>query len=377
MIIILPDFLFAIIYILLYYHFMSESIKAMIMSAGMGSRLEPLTLSVPKPLVPIANKPIMDILFENLASIGIKDVICNTYYLAEQIIQRYNKNKIGINFNYIQEETLSGTAGGVKKCQSFFDKNSPFVVLSADGLTNADILKGIEIHKKSKAVATIGIKAIPKNEVSHFGVVVTDENGFITEFQEKPSVEEAKSNFINTGIYIFDYKIFDYIPENTFYDFAKNVFPKLLEENNINTFEISEYWTDIGTLEQYKQSTKDLVTGKCKFNHSPIIQTQTGEYISDNAEISSDAKFIGISTIGCNSRIGKHSTIENSIIWDNVIIGDNVHIKNCIIASNCIINRDLDSQIIGANKIFDKEPIESYTWFFSVLMIDLSMRINN
>ena len=136
--------------------------KAMVMSAGMGSRLEPLTLQVPKPLVPVCNRPVMDILFESLAQIGINDVVCNTYYLAEQIINRYKSNDLGIKFNYITEDTLSGTAGGLKKCQFFFDEGEDFVVLSADGLTNADIKKGIEIHKKSGAIATIGVKIIPK-----------------------------------------------------------------------------------------------------------------------------------------------------------------------------------------------------------------------
>ena len=125
-----------------------EELKAMVMSAGMGSRLEPLTLQVPKPLVPIFNRPVMDILFEKLSLMGVKDVICNTYYLSEQIVNRYKNNNLGINFNYIKEEALSGTAGGLKKCQFFFEKGERFLVLSADGLTDADIEKGIEIHKK-------------------------------------------------------------------------------------------------------------------------------------------------------------------------------------------------------------------------------------
>lgn len=330
---------------------MSEIIKAMVMSAGVGSRLEPLTKTVPKPLVPIANKPVMDILFEKLVSLGVKDVICNTYYFAEQIIDRYKNNNLGINFNYIKEETLSGTAGGVKKCQFFFDKGSTFLVLSADGLSDADLKLGIEVHKKSGAIATIGIKKIAMDDVSHFGVVVTDENGFITEFQEKPSIEEAKSNYINTGIYIFDYEIFDYIPENTFYDFAKNVFPKLLEKHAINTFEINEYWSDIGTLEQYKQSTADLFDGKCSFEHAPVVYTASGCYIADEAEIAKTSVFKGKSTIGRNSKVGKNAVIENSIIWDNVIIEDGVHVENCVIASNCIIKTNVYSQIIGANEL--------------------------
>jgi len=340
---------------------MTNNIKAMIMSAGIGSRLEPLTLSVPKPLIPVANKPVMDILFENLSSIGIKDVICNTYYLADMIINRYKNNNYGINFNYIKEDSLSGTAGGVKKCQFFFDKCKTFIVLSADGLTNADILKGIEIHKKSNAIATIGIKEIPHEEVSHFGVVVTDEEGYITEFQEKPSLQDAKSNYINTGIYIFDYKIFDYIPENTFYDFAKNVFPKLLLTKNINTFEVKEYWSDIGTLSQYKQSTIDVFTNMCKFNHSPIITTKTGMYISDTSFNNDSVEFVGNSTIGKNVNIGNNTIIENCIIWDNVEIGENLKISDCIIGSNNVILSDICNHIVKNGKTSSNEPQKSYT----------------
>ena len=222
----------------------NSNIKAMIMAAGMGSRLEPITLIMPKPLIPVMNRPLMDILLGQLHSIGIKDVISNTYYLSNQIIDRYKKNNLGINFNYIKETELSGTAGGMKKCQYFFDEGEDFVVMSGDVLTNADIKQAIKHHKESGAIATIGVKQVPHEQVSHFGVVVTDKDGYITEFQEKPSVEEAKSNLINTGIYVFNYRIFDYIPENTFYDFAKNVFPKLLAERQINTFEVNEYWND-------------------------------------------------------------------------------------------------------------------------------------
>ena len=322
------------------------------MSAGVGSRLEPLTLSVPKPLVPIANKPIMDILFEKLVSIGVTDVICNTYYLADKIIDRYKNNDIGINFNFIKEDALSGTAGGVKKCQYFFDKDTCFLVLSADGLSDVDLQKAINYHKNTDAIATIGIKKIAMEDVPHFGVVVTDSEGYVTEFQEKPKIEEARSNYINTGIYIFDYKIFDYIPENTFYDFAKNVFPKLVEKRMINTFVVEEYWSDIGTIEKYIESNTDVFSNKCNVEHAPIVTSDFGGYIADlSCSISDTAKFIGKSVIGENSKIGKNAIIENSIIWDNVVIEDGVHISNCVIASNCVIKMNLVSQIVGANEL--------------------------
>lgn len=324
--------------------------KAMVMSAGVGSRLDPLTKSVPKPLVPICNKPVMDILLENLRSIGVRDVVANTYYLAEQIVARYIKNDLGINFNYITEETLSGTAGGVKKCQFFFNEGEDFFVLSADGVTNADLMKGMEIHKKSGAIATIGVKPVKEEDIPNFGVVVTDSDGYILEFQEKPAIKDAKSNLINTGIYIFNYKIFDYIPVGEFYDFAKNVFPKLLEDHAINVFPVEEYWSDIGTLDQYRQSTLDLFENLYTFNHDKINKTETGSYICGKSIIPETTKFIGHSVIGDECLIGKNVTLENCILWDGVEISDNVHMKDCVIASNSRVERNLTCHIIGQNE---------------------------
>ena len=324
--------------------------KAMVMSAGIGSRLDPLTKSVPKPLVTIANKPVMDILLENLKSIGVNDVIANTYYLFEQIVARYSNNKFGINFNYIVEETLSGTAGGVKKCQFFFDENEDFFVLSADGVSNADLLKGMEIHKSSGAIATIGVKSVKEEEIPNFGVVVTDSDGYITEFQEKPKIKDAKSNLINTGIYIFNYKIFDYIPANEFCDFAKNVFPKLLAEKQINVFYVDEYWSDIGTLDQYKQSTIDLFNNLYTFKHDEIISTNTGRYICGKTKLPKDIKIIGDSVIGDECVIGNHVVLENCILWDGVEISDRVKLKDCIVATNSRIERNLTNHILGQNE---------------------------
>ncbi len=237
--------------------------KAMIMAAGVGSRLAPLTDNLPKPLIPVAGKPVMDIAIDKLRKIGITKVVANLFYHYKLIVEHYKDNP---DFNYVLEDSLSGTAGGLKKCQFFFDAGEDFVVLSGDGLTDADITRGIAVHQSAGTVATIGIKQIEREQIPNFGVVVTDENGLVKEFQEKPSIEEARSDYINTGIYIFNYRIFDYIPADTFYDFAKNVFPQLLSEGQIMTFKVSEYWSDIGTLEQYEQSNRDALEGRVKIN---------------------------------------------------------------------------------------------------------------
>ena len=329
-------------------------LKAMVMAAGVGSRLDPLTQCVPKPLVPIANRPVMDILMEKFLELSITDVIANTHYLSDKIVEHYKNNEMGINFKHVYEETLSGTAGGVKKCQFFFDEGEDFVVLSADGLSNADLQAGLKSHKKSGAIVSMGIKKIAMEEIPNFGVVVTDKKGFVTGFQEKPAIKDAKSDKINTGIYIFNYEIFNYIPKDTFYDFAKNVFPDLLEKGiKINTFAVKEYWSDIGTIDQYLQSTHDVFVGKCKINHSEIIKTEGGAYISGKSYVAPSAQIIGNNTIGSGCIIGKNVILENCIIWDDVEIKDNVILQNCIVASHSEIHANLVNQVIGPNQIIN------------------------
>lgn len=322
---------------------MKTKLKAMVMAAGMGSRLEPITLRFPKPLIPVMNRPLMDIILTQLKNIGVSEVISNTYYLADQIINRYKDNNLGVKFSYVKETELSGTAGGVKKCQFFFDKDEDFIVMSGDILTTADIKKGIEIHKKSGAIATIGVKEIPHEHVSHFGVVVTGEDGYIKEFQEKPSIEEAKSNLINTGIYIFNYKIFDYIPENTFYDFAKNVFPKLLEDKQINTFLVSEYWNDIGTIGQYKQSIQDVFNGVCKIEHEDVSETNLGRYLSgSNTKIPETVRFVGNTVIGNNCKLGEYIKLENCVVLDGAEIKTGSELSDCVVLPQMSVNKNIE-----------------------------------
>lgn len=346
----------------------------MIMAAGVGSRLDPLTKNTPKPLVPIANRPVMDLLLEKLSKVGIKKVIANTHCLAEQIKERYtNKNLFDIEFNHIFEETLSGTAGGVKKCEFFFDKDETFIVMSADGLTTANIEKIIQSHKASGAIATIGLTEVPEKEVPNFGVVVTNEHNRIVEFQEKPSIEEAKSNLVNTGIYVFESKIFEYMPKDSFYDFAKNVFPDLMSKNiPINTCVIKEYWSDIGTINQYRTSTNDVLEGVLNIETGYIQDgnnriatdalmgnaTVTNSIVGSNTCIAGDNVVIKKSVLGQNCVINNNVKLNNCIIWDNVTIEDNVYLENCIIANDVLIKKHSKVEkgsVIGAFQIISNE----------------------
>ncbi len=333
--------------------------KAMIMAAGVGSRLEPLSSIVPKPLVPIANIPTMDILVNHLKSFGIKDVIANTYYKSEQIQTHYKRNNFGINFQFIKETELSGTAGGVKKCQFFFNEGEDFIVMSGDGLTDVDIAKAYCSHKKSNSIATIITKEVAHKEVSKYGIIVTDKKGVVENFQEKPSINEAKSNLANTGIYIFNYAIFSFIPQNTFYDFAKNVFPAILSsEIKINTYTHTGYWSDIGSIEQYKESNRDIVNRKISYFNPQITESRNGKYIcGKNTKIGDNTFFYGENVIGKNCTIGENCKIINSIFWDNIHIKNNITIENSIILPNTIIDKTIKDKILTSNDALNSSKI--------------------
>ena len=344
----------------------------MIMAAGVGTRLNPLTLKVPKPMIPIVNIPVLELILKHLQKSGINDVVANTHYIANSIHTAFGKeNHLGINFKYVYEPELSGTAGGVKKTEFFFDSDETFIIISGDALTDVNIEKIYTQHKKTNAMATMALREVPISDVEHFGVVVIDDNSKIIGFQEKPSPEKAKSNLVNTGIYMFETSIFKYIPANMFYDFAKNVFPAIMANNELfYAHVIDDYWNDIGTIKQYKLSSLDVLNNKVNLQ-MPYSETQNG-WIADSCKLASsvifedkavigektlieeNVKFSGNNIIGKNCIIKADSRIENSIIWDNVVVSENVKLDNCIIANNVIINPNLavkKDSVIAQNEV--------------------------
>lgn len=234
--------------------------KAMIMAAGVGTRLYPLTKVIPKPMVPIAGRPLMEHIVHLLRTHGFTNLVANLHYLPDKI-QNYfgDGSQFGVNLKCSYEPHLMGTAGGVKNNQDFL--NETFVVISGDALTDINLAAFLSFHKQRGAIASIALK--PMDEVERFGVVITDSNGRIISFQEKPKKEEALSNLVNTGIYIFEPEIFSYIPFGEFYDFGKNLFPRLaLEGAPFFGYVTKDYWCDVGNLEAYSQAQKDVEQGK-------------------------------------------------------------------------------------------------------------------
>jgi len=212
-------------------------------------------------------------------------------------------------------------------------------------------------HKDSGAIASMALKKIPLCDVKNFGVVVLDENSKVTGFQEKPSINEAKSNLVNTGIYVFEPEIFDFIPPNTFYDFAKDVFPSIIANNQpLYGFEIDDYWSDIGTINQYKMSLFDILQNKinvslsfnkngrlwykdtCKIGNNMFFDGNIA--IGHKSIIHDNVKLHGNCVIGNNCIVENDVQIRNSIIWDNVIIEKGAIIDGCIICNNAKVGRD-------------------------------------
>ena len=234
--------------------------KAMILAAGLGTRLRPLTNLVSKPMVQLAGRPCLEHTIRLLRRYGITDIIINLHYMPKPIRQHFAGGEpFGVNITYSYEEELLGTAGGVKNVESYFGEDS-FLVVSGDALTDINLDLFHEYHRSHGGIATLALKKVP--DPTYYGVVTRDSEGYITQFQEKPTLKEAISTLANTGIYLFENEIFSYIPEDQFFDFGVNVFPELLGKGEkIAGYAMRNYWCDIGTLEVYREAHYDMLTG--------------------------------------------------------------------------------------------------------------------
>ncbi len=314
--------------------------KAMIMAAGVGSRLMPLTLSIPKPMIPMANRPLMENTVQLLRKYGLKDIIANLHHQGDVISNYFSSGEAwGLNMQYSPELELMGTAGGVKKCEWFLDET--FIVISGDALTDINLEELIKTHRQKGALATIALK--PVDEVEHFGVVVTDENGRIERFQEKPRPEEALSKTANTGIYIFEPEIFKYIPKEEFYDFGKQVFPQLVQvQAPFYGHVIDDYWCDVGSINTYRQAHADILTGKVAVNCNGQLlpkDKQTSLLLGDGVRMGEGVEIRGQVVIGPGCQIGNQVCLENAVIWNDSIVGNQTIIRDAVVGTACSIGQ--------------------------------------
>lgn len=320
--------------------------KAVIMSGGFGTRLRPLTCNIPKPMVPMMNKPMMQHIVDLLKQHGITDIVATLFYQPEKITGYFEDgSRFGVSMQYRKAEADYGTAGSVRNAADFLDER--FLIISGDVLTDFDLTRAIEFHEKKKAKATI-VLTHAKNPLQ-FGVVIAGADGKITRFLEKPSWGELFSDTINTGIYIIEPEVLEMVPFQQEYDFSKNLFPLMLEKNlGLYGYVSNGYWRDIGNLNEYQEAHLDALDGLVKVE---LEGKKVGTcLVGEGSAINTDVKNLqGTVLIGKNCVIGKNVRIIKSVIGDDCVIEDGAIIRNSVLWSKSRIGKhaELSSCVIG------------------------------
>lgn len=312
--------------------------KAVVMAGGEGSRLRPLTCNRPKPLVPLCNKPVMEYIIELLKKHGINQIVVTLHYLADEIVSYFGDGSDWeVQIMYSVEDEPLGTAGSVKMVEEFL--NDTFVIISGDSLTDFNLTDIINFHKEKKAVSTLTLTRV--DNPLEYGVVITEENGSIRRFLEKPSWGEVFSDTINTGIYVIEPEVFKLMERHGNYDWSKDIFPKLLEkEKPLYGYVANGYWCDIGNLQQYRQANRDIMLGKLEVA-VPGNQIRRRVWVGEGTEIHPSASIESPVVIGKNCRIREGVKIdEHSVIGDNCIIEENTILHRALLWSNVYIGKN-------------------------------------
>jgi mannose-1-phosphate guanylyltransferase len=371
--------------------------KAMILAAGKGTRLRPITYTMPKPMIPILQKPVMEFLLELLRQHGFDQIMVNVSHLANEIESYFRDGqRFGVQIAYSFEGRIVdgelvgealGSAGGMRRIQDFspfFDDT--FVVLCGDALIDLDLTAAVKWHREKGSIATVIMRSVPLEEVPSYGVVVTDEAGRIKKFQEKPSVEEALSTSINTGIYIFEPEALNYIPSGQEYDIGSQLFPKLVEMGApFYGITMDFQWVDIGKVPDYWQAVRNVLLGEVKNVAIPGHEAAPGIYTGLNVDVNWDkvdiqgpvyiggmsriedgAKIVGPTYIGPNCQICGGATVDNSVIFEYSRLGPGVRLIDKLVFGRYCVDKTgatidvqaaaLDWLITDARQVLPSQP---------------------
>ncbi|MGB5963184.1 MAG: NDP-sugar synthase [Coleofasciculaceae cyanobacterium] len=344
--------------------------KAMILAAGKGTRVRPITYTIPKPLIPIMQKPVMEFLLELLRQHGFDQVVVNVSHLANEIESYFRDGqRFGVEIAYSFEGRIVdgklvgealGSAGGMRRIQDFYPFfDDTFVVLCGDALIDLDLTEAVKWHKQQGSIATVVMKSVEREQVPSYGVVVTDDTGRIKAFQEKPSVEEALSTNINTGIYIFEPEVLDYIPSGKEFDIGADLFPKLVEMGApFYAVPMDFEWVDIGKVPDYWHAIRSVLLGEIKNVSVPGKQVAPGIYTGLNVAVNWDkvditgpvyiggmthiedgAKIIGPAMIGPNCWICSGATVDNSVIFEYSRLGAGVRLVDKLVFGRYCVDK--------------------------------------
>jgi mannose-1-phosphate guanylyltransferase/phosphomannomutase len=329
--------------------------KAIIMAGGFGTRLRPLTVNIPKPMVPMVNKPMMDHIVRLLKANGFDDLIVMLYYQPEIIIQHFGDGSaFGVKIQYLRPQADLGTAGCVKFAEKFLDE--PFLVISGDLLTDFDLKSVVAAHKRKKAIATLVLTRV--TNPLEYGVVIVDEHRKIQRFLEKPSWGEVFSDTINTGIYMLDPKVLEHIPKERSFDFSKNLFPALLNHEAPMFGYIAEgYWKDVGDLSEYRLAHYDLLDQRVAAEvHGHRRKHGAGELIvGEGTQVDPKVVCDGRNLLGDGCRIEERVKLTNCVIGNRVVVKSGAHLTGCVIWDDVVIGSDgqIEEAVIGSRCAID------------------------
>jgi mannose-1-phosphate guanylyltransferase len=344
--------------------------KAMILAAGKGTRVRPLTYELPKPMIPLLGKPVMAYLIEHLAKHHVNEVMVNVSYLHEKIQQYFGDgHRFGIEIGYSFEGDISngtiipspvGSAGGMRKIQDFGGFfNETTIVICGDAIIDLDITAAVAEHHRKGALVSLVAKEVPKDKVSDYGIVLTDENGKIISFQEKPSQSEARSNLASTGIYIFEPEAINLIPSGSTFDIGSDLFP-LLVDKGLPFYAINQHfnWIDIGLVSDYWEVMQQLMLGEVPSMKMPGKQIRPGVWVGLNVRIDWDnTKITGPVYIGSGTRVDKGAeligptwisdgchvqrggTVVRSVLFEYTRVGQDFIFEEMIVCGEYCVDR--------------------------------------
>jgi mannose-1-phosphate guanylyltransferase len=350
-------------------------LKAVILVGGQGTRLRPLTVNTPKPMLPLVNIPFIEYVIRLLKSHGIDEVILSAGYLPTVFDAHLGDgDDLGVKLTYVTEEKPLGTGGAVKNVERYLDDT--FIVFNGDILTNLNISQLIEYHRRKKAVATLTLT--PVDDPTSYGLVPIDTAGHVTEFLEKPSWDEVTTDLVNAGTYVLEPEVLKLIPSGENHSFERGLFPLLVEKGEtIVGFPSSAYWLDIGTPAKYLQAHRDILDGQMAMDFSGSefkrnVWIGEGTVIDETAvvfgpcvmgkkcRIEANATVFGHTTLADNCVVGPGARLEACVLANNVNVGEGAVVRNSIVAGGSSIGQKVhvdDEAIVGENSEIDEDNL--------------------
>jgi len=332
-------------------------VKAVIMAGGFGTRLRPLTIDLPKPMVPMVNRPIMEHIIRLLAQHDITDLVCLLYFQGEKIQDYFGDgSRFGVRITYVTAREDFGTAGAVKNAQEHLAER--FLIISGDLLTDFDLTRLIRFHRDKGARATITLTRV--SDPLSYGIVIAQEDGQISRFLEKPTWGQVFSDTVNTGIYVLEPGALDLIPQRTNFDFSKDVFPRLMEERKSLYGYVAEgYWRDIGDLNEYRRSHGDSLKKLVQLSIPGKFQQMEGVQVwaDEGSTISPKARLRGVVVVGRGCVVGDGASLTDCVIGDGTTVGEEAALTSCVLWDGVSVGRkaSLTEAIVGSGSAIGDE----------------------